>query len=341
MRQILPVREVLKARNVWADGGCPFCSFHMETVDHLFCSCPIAVQVWHGSNFVNHVNLVLLLNNILCSTCVKDAIHAVAKLWMLWSVRNDVIWKGKVLCVNDVLRQAAWLGDLWLETYSRTNSILETNLNNADFWTPPPFHKVKCNVDAAVFDDGAGFGAVVRDHNGKKLQPTPPPLTIPKHHRLRHYSPSPLLSSTTRAQFTHGLTDAVARLRSASPPSPSTSSPTASSFAAVDQFTGSPAHRRRRLRPPPVSKGMKFVGGETAGVGCMSIICVGGDGILNEVLNGLLCRTDQKEAISIPIGIIPAGTDNSLVWTVLSVRDPISAAIAIVKVTSPDAPFIS
>lgn len=61
------------------------------------------------------------------------------------------------------------------------------------------------------------------------------------------------------------------------------------------------------------------------------IICVGGDGIVNEVLNGLLSRNDQKEAISIPIGIIPAGSDNSLVWTVLGVRDPVSAAIAIVK----------
>ncbi|XAR50723.1 Sphinganine kinase [Bertholletia excelsa] len=61
------------------------------------------------------------------------------------------------------------------------------------------------------------------------------------------------------------------------------------------------------------------------------IICVGGDGIVNEVLNGLLSRDNQKEAISIPIGIIPAGSDNSLVWTVLGVRDPISAAITIVK----------
>ncbi|KAL1552946.1 Sphingoid long-chain bases kinase 1 [Salvia divinorum] len=61
------------------------------------------------------------------------------------------------------------------------------------------------------------------------------------------------------------------------------------------------------------------------------IICVGGDGIINEVLNGLLSRQNQKEAISIPIGIIPAGSDNSLVWTVLGVRDPISAAITIVK----------
>ncbi|CAL0317326.1 unnamed protein product [Lupinus luteus] len=61
------------------------------------------------------------------------------------------------------------------------------------------------------------------------------------------------------------------------------------------------------------------------------IICVGGDGIINEVLNGLLSRENQKEGISIPIGIIPAGSDNSLVWTVLGVRDPVSAAMAIVK----------
>ncbi|XP_045812595.1 sphingoid long-chain bases kinase 1 [Trifolium pratense] len=61
------------------------------------------------------------------------------------------------------------------------------------------------------------------------------------------------------------------------------------------------------------------------------IICVGGDGIINEVVNGLLSRDNQKEGISIPIGIIPAGSDNSLVWTVLGVRDPVSAAMAIVK----------
>jgi hypothetical protein len=51
-----------------------------------------------------------------------------------------------------------------------------------------------------------------------------------------------------------------------------------------------------------------------------------------QVLNGLLSRDNQREVISIPIGIIPAGSDNSLVWTVLGVRDPVSAAIAIVKV---------
>ena len=51
------------------------------------------------------------------------------------------------------------------------------------------------------------------------------------------------------------------------------------------------------------------------------------------MLNGLVGRIDQKNAISVPIGIIPAGSDNSLVWTVLGVKDPIAAAITIVKVS--------
>uniref|UniRef100_A0A0D9X4G8 DAGKc domain-containing protein n=1 Tax=Leersia perrieri TaxID=77586 RepID=A0A0D9X4G8_9ORYZ len=61
------------------------------------------------------------------------------------------------------------------------------------------------------------------------------------------------------------------------------------------------------------------------------IICVGGDGIVNEVLNGLLGRDDLEEAIQLPIGIIPAGSENSLVWTVLGTRDPVSAATALAK----------
>ncbi|GJN39660.1 hypothetical protein PR202_gb28792 [Eleusine coracana subsp. coracana] len=61
------------------------------------------------------------------------------------------------------------------------------------------------------------------------------------------------------------------------------------------------------------------------------IICVGGDGIVNEVLNGLLGRDNWNEAIKLPIGIIPAGSDNSLVWTVLGIRDPVSAANAVTK----------
>ncbi|GLJ13470.1 hypothetical protein SUGI_0213000 [Cryptomeria japonica] len=60
------------------------------------------------------------------------------------------------------------------------------------------------------------------------------------------------------------------------------------------------------------------------------IVCVGGDGIVNEVINGLKKQTNEKFR-AIPIGIIPAGSDNSLIWTVFGIRDPVTAALAIIK----------
>jgi sphingosine kinase len=38
------------------------------------------------------------------------------------------------------------------------------------------------------------------------------------------------------------------------------------------------------------------------------IVCVSGDGILVEVVNGLLEREDWKTAIKLPIGMVPAGS---------------------------------
>lgn len=51
-----------------------------------------------------------------------------------------------------------------------------------------------------------------------------------------------------------------------------------------------------------------------------------------QVLNGLLSRVDTNGKNLPPIGIVPAGSDNSLAWSVLGVRDPIPAALSIVKV---------
>ncbi|KAK8953691.1 Sphingosine kinase 2 [Platanthera guangdongensis] len=47
------------------------------------------------------------------------------------------------------------------------------------------------------------------------------------------------------------------------------------------------------------------------------IVCVSGDGVLVEVLNGLLQREDWATAIKVPLGIIPAGTGNGLAKSLL------------------------
>eukprot|EP01080_Neovahlkampfia_damariscottae_P003706 gene3706-6595_t len=42
------------------------------------------------------------------------------------------------------------------------------------------------------------------------------------------------------------------------------------------------------------------------------IICVSGDGTLNEIVNGLMSRKDSEKVIKIPLGIIPCGSGNGL-----------------------------
>ncbi|KAG7033898.1 Sphingosine kinase 1, partial [Cucurbita argyrosperma subsp. argyrosperma] len=59
------------------------------------------------------------------------------------------------------------------------------------------------------------------------------------------------------------------------------------------------------------------------------IVCVSGDGILVEVINGLLRRDDWVDAIKTPLGVVPAGTGNGMAKSLLhSIGDPCTACHA-------------
>ena len=58
-----------------------------------------------------------------------------------------------------------------------------------------------------------------------------------------------------------------------------------------------------------------------------SVCAVGGDGTLNEVLNGMLTRDDQRK---VPIGLVPGGTGNSFMKT-LDLLEPLEAIMKIIN----------
>lgn len=66
-----------------------------------------------------------------------------------------------------------------------------------------------------------------------------------------------------------------------------------------------------------------------------AIVTVSGDGVIHEVINGLLQRTDAREALKkVSLGIIPAGTSNSLCISMLGEKlgfDPIHATLQVIK----------
>ncbi|KAK3188101.1 hypothetical protein Dsin_027662 [Dipteronia sinensis] len=63
------------------------------------------------------------------------------------------------------------------------------------------------------------------------------------------------------------------------------------------------------------------------------IVCVSGDGILVEVINGLLEREDWSAAIKTPLGVVPAGTGNGMAKSLLDyVGEPCKASNAVLAV---------
>lgn len=60
------------------------------------------------------------------------------------------------------------------------------------------------------------------------------------------------------------------------------------------------------------------------------LVCVSGDGLFNELINGLLEREDWENAIKLPLGIIPAGSGNGIAAS-LGTPNAVSAALAIIK----------
>ncbi|KAL6198077.1 hypothetical protein ACLB2K_027869 [Fragaria x ananassa] len=63
------------------------------------------------------------------------------------------------------------------------------------------------------------------------------------------------------------------------------------------------------------------------------IVCVSGDGILVEVVNGLLEREDWDTAIKMPLGVVPAGTGNGMVKSLLdSVGAPCKVTNAVLAI---------
>lgn len=64
------------------------------------------------------------------------------------------------------------------------------------------------------------------------------------------------------------------------------------------------------------------------------IVVVSGDGLIHEIINGIMSRADWREAIQIPIGQIPAGSANGLASSVAYVSGEQFQNIALDELSS-------
>jgi len=113
----------------------------------------------------------------------------------------------------------------------------------------------------------------------------------------------------------------------------------------INPFSGSKKANKifESLRPSLENAGLSMNIIETTGKGqayriamqisqqdCDGIVCIGGDGTVHEVINGLLSRSDATIARHIPIAVIPTGSTNELAET-LGIHTPQQAAEKLIQ----------
>ncbi|XP_019186462.1 PREDICTED: uncharacterized protein LOC109181162 [Ipomoea nil] len=80
-----------------------------------------------------------------------------------WRWLGDI--QGSAVSVEEAYKRILHSQTTWMVTYAPVQRP-SCRTTEPERWTPPPHGAMKCNVDAATFDTGASFGAVIRDHGG-------------------------------------------------------------------------------------------------------------------------------------------------------------------------------
>nr|GMD13251.1 UPF0481 protein At3g47200-like [Ipomoea batatas] len=169
-QESVPAIRVLGTRGVETTGECCLCEAAAETIEHLFCNCPVVSQLWNGFEEFLGGTLVSVLERFLGSTIPLKAIEMAARLWVIWSARNDKLWNAKVCNFDDLLRTVDIYVSSWTQAYVLPPGLMSVAPNTVvNVWCAPPFGYLKCNVDASLAGDVSGFGAVIRDHAGRRV----------------------------------------------------------------------------------------------------------------------------------------------------------------------------
>ncbi|CAL9217258.1 unnamed protein product [Arabidopsis halleri] len=186
LSRALATGEKMQRRHIVANHLCCRCITEQETTDHLFFSCPHAIQVWRASNIplpclVNPlVSIEDKLKNLFGWIGTKDnrffeAHLPIWILWRLWKSRNNLVFQRKITSWRKDYNEAVRDTKEWLGTGLVDQVIRQNNLNGglavrrqATSWSRPRLGWIKCNYDGSFLNQSSRATAawVIRDDNG-------------------------------------------------------------------------------------------------------------------------------------------------------------------------------
>ena len=146
-------------------------------MNHLFLTCPVAIQSWALSFLSSKIrlnsahNVVSWLSNLLIKLKKEEMELVAVILWNLWNNRNGAVFDGSYKDPLSLVSFSLHFLSQFREANrnpmaaEHTTAIQQSVLSQ---WKRPPAGYVKANFDGAIFVEGdiSGIGVVIRDAEG-------------------------------------------------------------------------------------------------------------------------------------------------------------------------------
>ncbi|KAM6586073.1 hypothetical protein CsatB_013075 [Cannabis sativa] len=154
------------------------CAAAPETALHLLVRCSFARSCWRQNKVSVEAPGVMTFQHWffeegLSKWSEVECIEAAMTLWVVWKMRNEVVWNSISRLSEEVIHTAQvnfldWCNAQQLEK----DTLPGSNLVLSEKWCPPTFPSVKVNVDGALFNSNGryGVGMVARCAAGVMLQ---------------------------------------------------------------------------------------------------------------------------------------------------------------------------
>nr|GLL30091.1 berberine bridge enzyme-like 21 [Ipomoea trifida] len=124
--------------------------------------------LWFGLHDFLGGSLLNVIERFIQNVDTFKAVEIAARLWVIWSARNDRLWNDKVWSLEDLRRAVESFLHDWKLAYSPSENMSQVHsVASPAVWHPPPEGSVKCNIDASLRESSMGYGAVIRNHQGQ------------------------------------------------------------------------------------------------------------------------------------------------------------------------------
>ncbi|XP_060965595.1 uncharacterized protein LOC133034516 [Cannabis sativa] len=172
----LPVRAVIGTRFHIDDQSCPLCGRCVESIEHLFLSCEVALHFWRSSPWgiypvcdtgIRAWDWVKFIWDLKHKGARVDDIFLYASIVVdtIWRVRNEKVHNNCPVdinkCIDNICNSYADMFDTLLQ--SPTPALKEA-------WSLPPQDWIKLNCDVKVGLDSMCIAVVARNHLGKVIR---------------------------------------------------------------------------------------------------------------------------------------------------------------------------